>query len=145
MTTFEVTNKLYKTINCKYSLNNRNKGSKGLLLHTEHVSGDIRQQGGLHEGALQPLPTSNYNCSLCHSICDLTLHLKETTALNPFISTKFPLHDLSVCVRVAKSEVFLLFLHCSKFFFFFFSPLVKFLPRRNADWASFGRDWVSFD
>lgn len=115
MTTFEVNNKLYKT-SCKYSLNNRNKGSKGLLSHTEHVSGDIRQQGWLHEGALQPLPTSNYDCSLCHGICDLTLHLKETTALNPFISTKLPSHDL--CVSVLPSPRYScvtgLFLYCSE-------------------------------
>lgn len=106
MTTFEVNNKLHNTKTCKYSLNNRNEGSKGLLPHTEHFSGDIGQQGGLHEGALQPLPTSNYDRSLCHSICNLTLHLRETTALNPFISTKFPSHDLSVCVSVAKSGYF---------------------------------------
>lgn len=100
MTTFEVNNKLHNTKTCKYSLNNRNKGSKGLLPHTEHVSGDIGQQGGLHEGALQPLPTSNYDCSLCHSICNLTLHLRETTALNHFISTNM----IYLCMSVLPSQ-----------------------------------------
>lgn len=59
-----------------YQPDDGHQRSESLLLHAEHVGGDVGEQGRLHERPLQPFPAFQQLRSLRDGVRDLQRHLQ---------------------------------------------------------------------